>query len=305
VFTAGTTNKVFCVVYKANSSDEERIIFRVYGNNTDKIIDRKGELENWLRLTAVDCAAPLYATFQNGMVCGYLPGKSLTVESLRDKNIYPKICLAMAKIHQIKPDRPRKPSLFKQIEKFMDNFSERFPVINTFQNADLQRRFDVFAKKRALNLRSDYARLKRNIKNCENDITFCHNDLLVHNIVHDTTTGKVSFIDYEYADFNYQCFDIANHFNEYAGIDNVDYSLCPDVEEKRQWIKIYLRFYLSREPFDFEIEQTLRQIPIFEAASHFLWSVWALVQSQNSTIDFDYLGYRFHLSFSILYITQF
>ena len=27
----------------------------------------------------------------------------------------------------------------------------------------------------------------------------------------------VRFIDYEYADFNYQAFDIGNHFNEFAG----------------------------------------------------------------------------------------
>lgn len=29
--------------------------------------------------------------------------------------------------------------------------------------------------------------------------------------------GTVKFIDYEYADYNYQAFDIGNHFNEFAG----------------------------------------------------------------------------------------
>jgi len=29
--------------------------------------------------------------------------------------------------------------------------------------------------------------------------------------------GMVKFIDYEYADYNYQAFDIGNHFNEFAG----------------------------------------------------------------------------------------
>lgn len=29
--------------------------------------------------------------------------------------------------------------------------------------------------------------------------------------------GTVKFIDYEYADFNYQAYDIGNHFNEFAG----------------------------------------------------------------------------------------
>lgn len=32
--------------------------------------------------------------------------------------------------------------------------------------------------------------------------------------------GTVKFIDYEYADFNYQAYDIGNHFNEFAGTDN-------------------------------------------------------------------------------------
>lgn len=30
-------------------------------------------------------------------------------------------------------------------------------------------------------------------------------------------TGRVCFIDYEYAGYNYQAFDIGNHFNEFAG----------------------------------------------------------------------------------------
>lgn len=32
--------------------------------------------------------------------------------------------------------------------------------------------------------------------------------------------GTVKFIDYEYADFNYQAYDIGNHFNEFAGTTN-------------------------------------------------------------------------------------
>lgn len=32
-----------------------------------------------------------------------------------------------------------------------------------------------------------------------------------------SNVGIVKFIDYEYADFNYQAYDIGNHFNEFAG----------------------------------------------------------------------------------------
>ena len=99
------------------------------------------------------------------------------------------------------------------------------------------------------------------------------------------------FIDYEYTAVNYQLFDIANHFNEWAGVDNVDYNLCPSEDEKRQFIKNYLKFYLERDPTTDEIEKVLVEIPIFQAASHAFWIFWALVQANTSSIDFDYLEY--------------
>lgn len=46
---------------------------------------------------------------------------------------------------------------------------------------------------------------------------FAHNDLLLGNVIYNEGEGTVSFIDFEYANYNYQAFDIANHFNEYAG----------------------------------------------------------------------------------------
>ena len=47
-------------------------------------------------------------------------------------------------------------------------------------------------------------------------VVFCHNDLLLANIIH--YQGNVTFIDYEYAGCNYQGFDIGNHFAEFAGL---------------------------------------------------------------------------------------
>lgn len=46
---------------------------------------------------------------------------------------------------------------------------------------------------------------------------FAHNDLLLGNVIYDEPNGTVSFIDYEYAAYNYQAYDIANHFNEFVG----------------------------------------------------------------------------------------
>lgn len=50
-----------------------------------------------------------------------------------------------------------------------------------------------------------------------NPIVFCHNDLLLANIIFDSDSNSVHFIDFEYAAPNYQAYDIANHFCEFAG----------------------------------------------------------------------------------------
>lgn len=50
-------------------------------------------------------------------------------------------------------------------------------------------------------------------------VVFAHNDLLLGNILYDPTSdSKVTFIDYEYADYSFQAYEIGNHFDEFAGI---------------------------------------------------------------------------------------
>ena len=60
--------------------------------------------------------------------------------------------------------------------------------------------------------------LEEHILSLKCPIVFSHNDILLGNVIWDASTEKASFIDYEYGDCNYQPYDIANHFNEFAGI---------------------------------------------------------------------------------------
>ncbi|VDM75226.1 unnamed protein product [Strongylus vulgaris] len=72
------------------------------------------------------------------------------------------------------------------------------------------------------------------------------------------------FIDYEYADFNYTLFDIANHFCEFAGVENPDYKQCPDRDEMR----VFLCFYLEARHGHVDknrLTAMLRRISLFQA----------------------------------------
>ena len=52
--------------------------------------------------------------------------------------------------------------------------------------------------------------------------------------------GNLQFIDFEYGDFSYRSFDIANHFNEYAGFE-CEYSRYPDREHIAHFVRQYLQ----------------------------------------------------------------
>lgn len=52
--------------------------------------------------------------------------------------------------------------------------------------------------------------------------------------------GEVGLIDLEYAGPNYLAFEIANHFCEFAGVHDIDFSLYPTEEVQKFWITAYL-----------------------------------------------------------------
>lgn len=60
--------------------------------------------------------------------------------------------------------------------------------------------------------------LKRMLEQLNNQLVFCHNDLLLANILYDKDENSIQFIDFEYAGANYQAYDIANHFCEFSGM---------------------------------------------------------------------------------------
>lgn len=63
----------------------------------------------------------------------------------------------------------------------------------------------------------EFNALEKELKPLGSPLVFCHNDLLLANAIYNSTKSTVTFIDYEYAAYNHQAFDIGNHFNEFAG----------------------------------------------------------------------------------------
>lgn len=83
-------------------------------------------------------------------------------------------------------------------------------------------------------------------------------------------------------------------------METVDYTLYPDEAYQKQWLRIYLgRFKRNKggsgdvEISESEIELLYQNVQKFTLASHYLWGIWALIQAEHSSIDFDFLNYAF------------
>ena len=88
VFTDGFSNRLAGCKLKSDTTDQDMILVRVYGENSEKFVDREQEIKNLKLFHKAGCGRPFYCRFNNGMCYGFAPGSCLTAEQLRD----PKMC---------------------------------------------------------------------------------------------------------------------------------------------------------------------------------------------------------------------
>ncbi|XP_039737783.1 ethanolamine kinase 2 isoform X1 [Pteropus medius] len=288
-FTDGITNKLVACYVEEDMRD--CVLVRVYGERTELLVDRENEVRNFQLLRAHGCAPKLYCTFQNGLCYEYMRGMALGPEHIREPRLFRLIALEMAKIHTIHANGSLpKPTLWHKMHSYFTLVkNEISPSLST----DVPK-IEV--------LERELAWLKEHLSQLDSPVVFCHNDLLCKNIIYDSTKGHVRFIDYEYAGYNYQAFDIGNHFNEFAGVNEVNYCRYPVRETQLQWLRYYLQAQKGMAVTSREVERLYVQVNKFALASHFFWALWALIQNQFSTINFDFLRYaviRFNQYFKV------
>jgi len=104
-FEGGLTN---CLV-GVKSGEEDMILVRVYGRNTEKFINRESEIKNLVFLNKHIGTPPVYAHFDNGLCYGYVKGTPLELNNLYDKMMMRRIAKELARIHTL-------PSLYQDPE---------------------------------------------------------------------------------------------------------------------------------------------------------------------------------------------
>lgn len=97
------------------------ILIRIYGKNTEVLIDRQKEIENFKSLHRYGFAPRLLGTFNNGLAYEYTDGKPLTKSDVYDEEIWRKIAQRMAEMHRdIKCNESNQPVLWTKINQLFD-----------------------------------------------------------------------------------------------------------------------------------------------------------------------------------------
>lgn len=140
-------------------------------------------------------------------------------------------------------------------------------------------------------------------------VAFCHNDLLAGNIMREDATGAITFIDFEYGGSNYRGFDVANHFNEWAGgteDGEPDYTAVPTEAQRKAFCRAYLAELAKQSESgggggggssstaeeEASLQSLLEEAAKFELVNHWYWGLWAVVQAADEGFDiFPYLTY--------------
>ncbi|KAI8149143.1 kinase-like domain-containing protein [Fennellomyces sp. T-0311] len=281
----GITNQLVRATYQPTDFS---VLVRAFGRKSEILIDRKQEIINLVTLSAQGLCPPLYARFRNGLMYGFIKGRVSSVEDMGQPKTASWIANKLAKWHKVllPQDQTGKPepkqTLWSTMRRWLAGVPSHYD--NPEQQKKFTARFDM--QKLAVELES----LIKVLETLNSPIVFSHNDLLYGNVIYDDEKEEASFIDYEYGSYAFRGFDIGNHFNEFAGFE-CEYSRYPDKPFQMKWFEWYLTEFNGEKPSHQELEHLFKEVEGFSLASHFYWGLWALIQADISTIDFDYMSY--------------
>lgn len=146
-----------------------------------------------------------------------IKGSTLTQSNVSNKTIALTTAIEIAKLHT-----NVKLNSHEAHERFTEETSGFIRLIpHEYTKQSTRDRVKELAVPSRLQLESELGNTNRYFAKQSTPLVACHNDLLLNNFLYDHGSDSIKIIDYEYLSPNPAAFDIANHFNEYAGTENV------------------------------------------------------------------------------------
>jgi len=215
-------------------------------------IDRQNELHNTIAAADAGVGAPVVAALpeHDALVLGFLEGRSLTADDLRQGDRLELVADACRRLHAARP------------------------FLHDFDMFEIQRRYLGVVQKRGFRLPERYLEFEPQLRAIESAMRLraeppvpCNNDLLAENFI--DVGGELKLIDYEYSGNNDACFELGNIWSE----SNLS---LPQLDE--------LVTYYYGNP----LRNKIARARLWGLVGKYGWMLWASIQDGVSPLEFDF-----------------
>ncbi|KAK3801541.1 hypothetical protein RRG08_047207 [Elysia crispata] len=280
------------------------VLLRIYGQISKSTLDFLVHNSVVFALLAERNLGPKpFGMYHDGRVEEFIKGRPLVPTDLSKPNVMNLVAEKLARFHSLDMPLCKKPRWFKSMVRGW--------IKDVKNNLDKHREARDALEKMSPNfdLETEFKELLRTASNLNCPVVFCHNDLQGGNVLladqaSDTVPARITIIDWEYAHYNFRGFDLGNHFNEWMfdysstgkpGFEH-NFDNYPSRDEQFHFFRAYLKAsecegFEKEEVKESDLWTLYRETNTLALHSHFLWGVWAIVQSLTSSIDFDYVEY--------------
>jgi thiamine kinase-like enzyme len=215
-------------------------------------IDRENELHNTIAAADAGVGAPVVAALpeHDALVLGFLEGRSLNAEDLRQGDRLELVADACRRLHAARP------------------------FLHDFDMFEIQRRYLGVVQERGFRLPDRYLEFESQLRAIEDAMQLragppvpCNNDLLAENFI--DVGGELKLIDYEYSGNNDACFELGNIWSE----SNLS---LPQLDE-------LVTYYYGRP-----LRNKIARSRLWGLVGKYGWMLWASIQDGMSPLDFDF-----------------
>jgi len=310
--TEGLTNQIFKIYLEpVLESVDQVVLFRIYGTQSKEFIDPDVEIFTFEMLSKYQIAPRLIHRDVGFRIEEWHFALAVPVRLLPNPSIFCQVACHLGRFHKLhlRADFPseeqlsRTPSCLEWLEKWAASAAK----VSMHSQEWIWRLQNMVDEAKWLR---EYiqSNMQRSIVTGQGwDVVFCHNDCQENNLLQ--TQYGLRLIDFEYAHFNFQAYDIANFFNEFVSdyivnahpFFQLDFTRYPNLDEQRLFCAVYLSEYLRTpvRPTDrIMVDPLVDAIEIFSLVSNMCWGLWSVLRSpQALTYDeFDFMAhgaYRF------------
>ena len=253
VYTKGMVNNMACYYHINDEERTDAIVVRVYGAALGDLNPREKEFMNLQIGHAAGCFPAIYATFNNGLMYKYAPGRHTNYHDIVNPQDIRTISRLLYHLHHIDIDKlhlvdrkgnpvtyDKTPFLFDQMKDYIAAIPEA-----PKDKKKLAKFRDLRKELSNEYLLEEYEFVKAIIDEVKPPICFNHMDFHPRNIIINDKTGDITFIDFEMSGFAYTYYDLSAFFICKKFFDVLGFTTQDEPELTPEVRKLYLDFYLD------------------------------------------------------------